>query len=113
MRNFGGEAHPDRKREYQQRWVEENLEKVREFYNRYYETHRDEARMHEFADAYVYVVTHERMGLPPVPVENIVYARAVEIVAERMRRMDLLTSRGVAAAAWSAQAEVRYEERQR
>ncbi|TFD54162.1 hypothetical protein E3T43_13005 [Cryobacterium sp. Hh7] len=68
------------------------------------------ARMREFADAYVETRAH--MGLPPIPVENIVYARAVEIVAERMRRVDLLTGRDVAAAVRSTQAEVRREERQ-
>ncbi|MCY7413133.1 MAG: hypothetical protein LH471_08905 [Salinibacterium sp.] len=54
------------------------------------------ARLREFAEAYV--ETRARMGLPPVPVENIVYARAVELVTERMRRVDLLTSRDVASA---------------
>jgi len=69
------------------------------------------ARTREFAEAYA--ATRVRMGLPPVPVENIVYARAAEIVTERMRRVDLLTSRDVAAAVRSTQAEVRREERQR
>ena len=69
------------------------------------------ARMREFAEAYV--SSRARVGLPPVPVEDIVYARAVEIVAERMRRVDLLTSRDVAAAVRSTKAEVRREERQR
>lgn len=68
-------------------------------------------RMREFAEAYV--ETRERMRLPPVPVENIVYARAVEIVTDRMRRVDLLTSRDVAAAVRSTQAEVRLQERRR
>ncbi|WP_104177055.1 hypothetical protein [Cryobacterium sp. Y50] len=69
------------------------------------------ARMREFADAYV--ETRARTGLPPVPVENIVYARAVEIVADRMSRVDFLTSRDVAAAVRATKAEVRREERQR
>jgi hypothetical protein len=69
------------------------------------------ARMREFAEAYA--ETRGRMGLPLVQVENIVYARAVEIVTERMRRVDLLTSRDVAAAVRSTKAEVRREERQR
>ena len=68
------------------------------------------ARMREFADAYV--ETRVRMGLPLMPVETIVYARAVEIVAERIRRVDLLTSRDVAAAVRSTKAEVRREERE-
>ena len=67
------------------------------------------ARMHEFAEAYV--ETRARMGLPPVPVETIVYARAAEIIAERMRRVDLLTGRDVAAAVRSTQAEVARIER--
>ncbi|GEP28588.1 hypothetical protein CLE01_31860 [Cryobacterium levicorallinum] len=67
-------------------------------------------RMREFAEAYV--ETRARMGLPPIPVENIVYARAVEIVAERMRRVDLLTGRDVAATVRSTKAEVRRIERQ-
>ena len=65
------------------------------------------ARMNEFAKAYV--ETRTRIGLPPVPLETIVYARVVEVVAERMRRVDLLTSRDVAAAVRSTKAEVRRE----
>jgi hypothetical protein len=68
------------------------------------------ARMREFAEAYV--ATRARMGLPPVAVENIVYARAVELVTERMRRVDLLTSRDVAAAVRATKAVVPREERQ-
>ena len=68
------------------------------------------ARMREFAEAYV--SSRERVGLPSVSLEDVVYARAVEIVAERMRRVDLLTGRDVAAAVRSTKAEVRREERQ-
>ncbi|GEP26454.1 hypothetical protein CLE01_10520 [Cryobacterium levicorallinum] len=68
------------------------------------------ARMREFAEAYV--ENRARIGLPTVPVENIVYARAVELVVEWMRRVDLLTSRDVAAAVRSTKAEVRRAERQ-
>jgi hypothetical protein len=68
------------------------------------------ARIHESAEAYV--ETRARMGRPPLSVQNIVYVRAGEIVAERMRRVDLLTGRGVAAAARSTKAEVRRVERQ-
>jgi hypothetical protein len=68
------------------------------------------ARTREFADAYV--VTRARMGLLPVPVETIAYARAVEVVAERMRRVDLLTGRDVAAAVRSTKTALRREERQ-
>jgi hypothetical protein len=67
------------------------------------------ARMQEFAEAYS--ATRARVSLPPVQTENIAYARAVEIVTERMRRVDLLTSRDVAAAVRSTKAAVRYEER--
>jgi hypothetical protein len=66
--------------------------------------------LREFAEAYS--ATRARMGLPPVPLENIVYSRAVEIVTERMRRVDLLTSRDVTAAVRSTKAAVRYEERE-
>lgn len=69
------------------------------------------ARMREFAEAYV--SSRARNGLPPVSVEDSVYARAVELVAERMRRVDLLTDRDVAAAVRSTKAEVRRAERQR
>ena len=68
------------------------------------------ARMREFAGAYA--ATRARMGLPMVSVENIVYSRAVEIITQRMRRVDLLTSRNVAAAVRSTQAEVPRFERQ-
>lgn len=61
-------------------------------------------RLREFAEAYV--ATRERMGLPPVDVENIVYARAVEFVTDRMRRVDQLTSRDVAAAVRSAKSVI-------
>ncbi|WP_104126644.1 hypothetical protein [Cryobacterium sp. Y57] len=69
------------------------------------------ARMREFAEAYA--ETRARMGLPPMSVEDIVYARAVEIVAERMRRVDLLTGRDVAAAVRGTKAEVRRDEHRR
>ena len=66
---------------------------------------RNGARMRDFADASV--ETRTRMGLPPVPAEDIVSARAAEIVAERMRRVDLLAGRDIAAAVRSTKAEVR------
>ena len=69
------------------------------------------ARMHEFAEAYV--SSRARVGLPPVSVEDVVYSRAVEIAVERMRRVDLLTGRDVAAAVRSMKAEVGRVERQR
>jgi hypothetical protein len=66
------------------------------------------ARMREFAKAFV--ATRDRMGLPRVPVEDIMYARAVELVTDRMRRVDLLTSRDIAAAVRSTKAAVEREE---
>ena len=68
-------------------------------------------RMREFAEAYE--SSRARVGLAPVSAEDIVYARAVELVAERMRRVDLLTGRDVAAAVRATKAEIRREERQR
>jgi hypothetical protein len=70
---------------------------------------KNTARMREFAEAYS--ATRARMGLPPVQTEDIMYARAVEIIIERMRRVDLLTSRDVAAAVRGTKAAVRQEER--
>ena len=67
------------------------------------------ASMWEFAEAYA--LRRARIGLPPLDVERIVYARAVEVVTDRMRRVDLLTSRDVAAACRSTQAVLRQEER--
>lgn len=67
------------------------------------------ATMREFAQAYV--ARRARMGLPPVDAERIAYARAVEVVTDRLRRVDLLTSRDVAAACRSTQAVLRQEER--
>ncbi len=67
------------------------------------------ARMREFAEAYA--AARARMGLPPVPTEDIVYSRAVELVTERLRRVDLLTSRDAAAAVRGAKAVVRQHER--
>ncbi|MET4639575.1 hypothetical protein [Mycetocola sp. 2940] len=66
-------------------------------------------RMREFADAYS--ATRARVGLPPVQAESIMYARAIEIITERMGRVDLLTSRDAAAAVRSTKAVVRQEER--
>lgn len=66
------------------------------------------ARMREFAEAYV--ATRERIGLPLVSVEDIMYARAAELVTGQMRRVDLLTSRDIAAAVRSTKAVVEQEE---
>jgi len=67
------------------------------------------ARMREFAEAYV--AARARMGLPPVLTEDIVYARAVGLVTERLRRVDLLSSRDVAAAVRGTKAVVEQHER--
>jgi len=69
------------------------------------------ARMREFALSYT--ATRARMGLPQVPVEDIIYARAAELVTARMRRVDLLTSRDIAAAVRATKALVRREEVQK
>ena len=55
---------------------------------------KNAAHRREFAEAYS--ATRARIGLPPVHTEDIMYARAVEIITEGMRRVDLLTSRDVA-----------------
>lgn len=68
-------------------------------------------RMREFAEAYV--TRRARMGLPPVDVEQIMNARAVEIVTGRVRQNDLPTRRDIAAAVRSTDAVVRQEERSR
>lgn len=72
-------------------------------------THGDRAR--DFAQAFV--ATRSRMGLPPVDVEQVVWSRAVEIVTDRMKRVDLLTSRDVAAAVRSARSNIAAAERER
>jgi hypothetical protein len=220
--------HPDRVREYQAQWVAANRDKMREYYNRYYETHRDEVnaratarrdadperiravqkdwaerhkgrraelqrerradpeayqaeleanaaarrlkrrlaraglppkRLHPasagerranereadaffaspslgertrqasaFCDALTkhmlrhslsaresargYVAQRERMGLPPVRVEDTMWALAVEVVLARSRRVDRLTSRDVASAVGCAKAVVKQHERE-
>ena len=63
------------------------------------------AQMHEFAEAYT--ARRDRTRLPSLALETVVYARAVDIVLDRMRRVDLLTSADVVAAVRSTQAEVR------
>ena len=67
--------------------------------------------MRDFAEGYV--AMRERMGLPAVDIEQVGYARAAEIVTARVRRVDLLTSRDVAAAVRTARAHIRQEERRR
>ena len=67
------------------------------------------AQMREFAEAYT--ARRDRTRLPSLALETVVYARAVDIVLDRMRRIDLLTSADVVAAVRSTQAEVRRENR--
>lgn len=69
------------------------------------------ARMREFAESYV--ETRNRMGLPPVTADEVMWARAVDIVLDGSRRGDLLTSRDVAAAVRTAKVAVRQEEQKR
>lgn len=66
-------------------------------------------RMREFAEAYV--AMRQRMGLPAVDVEQVMWARAVEVVTDCVQRVELLTGRDVAAAVRSARAVMRQEER--
>ena len=70
---------------------------------------RHHSRMREFAESYV--ATRERTGLPPVDVDDVMWARAVEIVLDGGRRVDRLTSRDVAAAVWKAKGALRGIER--
>lgn len=68
-----------------------------------------EPQVRKFAEAYV--ATRERMGLPVVDVEDVVYAKAVEFVTDRVRRVDQLTGRDVAAAVRSLKALLAERER--
>lgn len=58
-----------------------------------------------------YANRRRRLGLPPVDIERVVYARAVDVVIARVRRADLLTSRDIAAAVRSSETAVRRAER--
>ncbi|WP_152030939.1 hypothetical protein [Agromyces aureus] len=66
------------------------------------------ARMREFAEAYV--ASRERMGLPLVSAEDVMWARAVDLVLDGNRHADRLTSRDVAAAVRNAQILLRQRE---
>lgn len=68
-------------------------------------------RVREFAKAYV--ERRRRMGLPAVDPERLAFNRAVEVVSEQLWRIDLLTSRDVAAAVRSTRAVVRQAERRK
>ncbi|MGI9824410.1 hypothetical protein [Agromyces sp. Marseille-Q5079] len=69
------------------------------------------AQIREFAEAYV--ASRVRVGLPPVNVDNVMWARAAELVLESRLRVDLLKSRDVAAAVRNSMATVRRGERER
>ncbi|SFS16624.1 hypothetical protein SAMN04487846_3339 [Microbacterium sp. cf046] len=68
-------------------------------------------RMLEFAEAFV--AMRVRIGLPAVDAEQVMYARAAQVVAERVRRVDFLTSREIAAAIRSAKSAAAIVARER
>ena len=68
-------------------------------------------RLLGFAESYV--ATRVRVGLPPVDARQFMYARAAEVVAERMKRVDLLTSREIGAAVRSAKSTAERAARER
>jgi hypothetical protein len=70
-----------------------------------------EPQMREFAAAYV--ASRTRLGLPLVGVEEVTYARAVDIVLGDLEGLELLTSRDVAGAVRSSRAILRREQRDR
>ncbi|MRG58779.1 hypothetical protein GE115_02660 [Agromyces sp. CFH 90414] len=68
------------------------------------------AGMREFAESYI--STRQRMGLPSVQVDDVMWARAVDIVLDKeRRRVDLLTSRDVAAAVRTTKETLRQAQR--
>jgi hypothetical protein len=68
------------------------------------------ATMREFAEAYS--ASRSRFGLPPVEVDSVMYARAVEVVLGDLRRTDSLTSRDIAAAIRNSAALLERERRE-
>ncbi|MGX5695107.1 hypothetical protein ACWKWP_02815 [Agromyces soli] len=68
-------------------------------------------RMREFAESYV--AARERLGLLPAQADDVMWARAVEVVLDQRRRVDLLTSRDIAAAVRSVKVGMRQTERNR
>ncbi|WP_438854847.1 hypothetical protein [Agromyces sp. M3QZ16-3] len=66
--------------------------------------------MRKFAEAYAERRRH--IGLPPRDLEQVVYARAVDVVMARVRRTDLLSARDIATAVRSTATVVRQVERQ-
>jgi hypothetical protein len=70
-----------------------------------------EPQMREFAAAYV--ASRSRLGLPPVGIEEMVSARAVDVVLGKLQHTDLLASRDIAAAVRNSRAILRREQRDR
>jgi hypothetical protein len=70
-----------------------------------------EPQMREFAAAYI--ASRSRQGLPPVDVEEVMYARAVDVVLCNLQRSELLSSRDIAGAVRSSRALLRREQRDR
>jgi hypothetical protein len=68
-------------------------------------------QMREFAAAYC--ASRARLGLSLVEVDDVMYARAVEVVLADLQRAELLTSRDIAGAIRSSRAVVQREERDR
>jgi hypothetical protein len=70
-----------------------------------------EPQMREFAAAYV--DSRSRLGLPVVGVEEVMYARAVDVVLSDLHRAELLTSRDIASAVRNSRALLWRERRDR
>jgi hypothetical protein len=70
-----------------------------------------EPQMREFAAAYI--ASRSRQGLPPVDVEEVMYARAVEVVLGNLQRTELLSSRDIAGAVRNSRALLWREQRDR
>ncbi|WP_022890253.1 hypothetical protein [Agromyces italicus] len=62
--------------------------------------------------AVAYVAARERMGLPPVQVDDAMWAQAVDVVIERSRHIDRLTSRDVAGAVRASKAALQQKTRE-
>jgi hypothetical protein len=68
-------------------------------------------QMREFAAAYI--ASRSRQGLPPVDVEEVMYARAVDVVLGNLQRSELLSRRDIAGAVRGSRALLRREQRDR
>jgi hypothetical protein len=67
-------------------------------------------QMRQFAAAYI--ASRSRHGLPPIEVDEVLWARAVEVVLANVRRTELLTSRDIAGAVRSSKATLQREQRE-